>query len=143
MVLINPTKELAQAIHPRSIQKIQWKKQRFYNMDVRCNKTQADTLWENSKFKKNYILTIFHHKHAMTQMCKGKKKNIVKIVELSNLLKTQDSPWAIKKWANNTQDEPASKHPFVVLVVFEYKLFMQTLKLNNPNTKIGSKWVLL
>jgi len=44
-----------------------------------------------------------------------------------------------QKWANNTQDDLASRHPFVVLVVLEYKLFMQTLKFNNPNSKIGSK----
>jgi hypothetical protein len=33
---------------------------------------------------------------------------------------------------NNRQDDPASRHPFVVLVVLEYKSLMQTLKLNNP-----------
>jgi hypothetical protein len=43
-----------------------------------------------------------------------------------------------QKWANNTQDDLASKHPFV-LVVLEFKLLMQTLKFNNPNIKIGSK----
>jgi hypothetical protein len=48
-------------------------------------------------------------------------------------------PLSHEKWANNTQDDLALGHPFVVLVALEYKLFMQTLKLNNPNIKTGSK----
>jgi hypothetical protein len=36
-----------------------------------------------------------------------------------------------------------SRHPFVMLVVLEYKLLMQTLKLNNSNTKTWSKWIVL
>jgi hypothetical protein len=57
----------------------------------------------------------------------------------------QDSgfPLSHQKWANNTQDDLVSRHTFEVLVALEYKLLMQTLKLNNLNTKKGSKWVVL
>jgi hypothetical protein len=33
-----------------------------------------------------------------------------------------------QQWAKNTQDDLASRYPFVVLVALEYKLFMQNFE---------------